>query len=728
MKRLLPFAGLFLATILSLQSQENPFKWRTVEMGGGGFVSGLIANPTKPGLIFARTDVGGAYRWQNETEEWIPLTDWLSPDELSFMGVESLATDPVDPDRIYMIGGTRYWNKGRSAVLRSADAGKTWEVVDVTKLFRVSGNSFGRQTGEKLVVDPNKNSILLCGTRFNGLFRSEDYGKTWTQVKSFGVQETPGGNGISWVVFDPSSGKKGEATPVIYAGVCRPENNIYVSKDAGATWALVPGGPKGLNPQRNALGSNGMLYLTFANGSGPHGNPKANEPMSEGAVWKLDTQSGEWTNITPANRKFCFSGISVDATNPERVAITTVNIYHKGPWGHGDKIYLTEDGGNSWKDLFADSVVSMENGGFPWLQGSALHWAGSILIDPSDPNRAFVTSGQGIFMTNDLGADESTWKFVVRGLEETVPIDAVSIEGGPFVSVVLDYDGFTHDDVTKSPEHGNHEPGLGSTTGLAAGAKYPNLLIRMGGKKMQISEDRGVTWKPVPRSPHNEVRGGRFAIAADNSVILYVDSSLKRAFRTTDKGKTWEAVPGVDFNASPVADPVNPKKFYLYNTAGGQLFASEDGAATFAPVGEPFPGGSFLMRAAPGFEGHLWLPMAGRGLAVSQDGGMMWEKIDGVTNAAAVGHGKAAPGAEYPTLFIWGSVNDGPPGVYGSIDRGHTWTRITDDDHEFGGLANGQFVVGDLNVFGRVYMSSAGRGIPFAELRPGATWPGLNEE
>jgi hypothetical protein len=55
-------------------------------------------------------------------------------------------------------------------------------------------------------------------------------------------------------------------------------------------------------------------------------------------------------------------------------------------------------------------------------------------------------------------------------------------------------------------------------------------------------------------------------------------------------------------------------------------------------------------------------------------------------------------------------------GIHRSIDEGATWTRINDNDHEYGGPANGQFVIGDMNVYGRVYMSTAGRGIVYGEL------------
>jgi beta-glucosidase len=49
LKRLLPAA--------------EPYAWNNVPIGGSGFVSGIITSKTEKDLIYARTDVGGAYRW-----------------------------------------------------------------------------------------------------------------------------------------------------------------------------------------------------------------------------------------------------------------------------------------------------------------------------------------------------------------------------------------------------------------------------------------------------------------------------------------------------------------------------------------------------------------------------------------------------------------------------------------------------------------------------------------
>ena len=69
------------------------------------------------------------------------------------------------------------------------------------------------------------------------------------------------------------------------------------------------------------------------------------------------------------------------------------------------------------------------------------------------------------------------------------------------------------------------------------------------------------------------------------------------------------------------------------------------------------------------------------------------------------------------TIFVWGKpTNDDPIGLYWSEDEGKTWSRVNDDQHQFGGPGNGYFVAGDMNTYGRVYMSTVGLGVVYGDL------------
>ena len=347
--------------------------------------------------------------------------------------------------------------------------------------------------------------------------------------------------------------------------------------------------------------------------------------------------------------------------------------------------------------------------GVPWLKGHAIHWAGSVEFDPQDPRAVWVTSGNGVFRTADVDAVPTTWTFTVDGLEETVPLGLVSRAGYPLVSAIGDYDGFVHDDPAR---HGRiHEPQIGTTTGLAAAGGRPLSMARLG-DSLQLTTDGGTSWH---QSATLKGKRGQVALSADGATILHTPQGAAVTWRSVDCGAVWTAVNGLaGTGLRPLADPVDARVFYALD--GDRLLASADGGASFSmraslPANGAAPRARGLLQAAPGRAGDLWAPLNGGGLAHSLDGGTRFARLADVSYCGAVGFGKAAPGAAYPAVYIWGTVGEGARGIYRSLDGGTRWARINDDAHQYGGPGDGKFIVGDMNRYGVVYMSTAGRGI-----------------
>ncbi len=196
---------ILLVPVISFSQNNSGYKWDNVKIGGGGFVNAVIACPTQQNLFYARTDVGGAFRWEEKTQSWTSLLDFADYEHRAYYGVESLAIDPQEPNRVYMSVGLYNW--AHSAILRSDDYGKTFSATESS--FAINGNGMGRQTGERLAVDPNKGSILFCGSRLNGLWKSTNYGESWTKITSFPYSTTSTNttdeNGVCVVVFDKTS-------------------------------------------------------------------------------------------------------------------------------------------------------------------------------------------------------------------------------------------------------------------------------------------------------------------------------------------------------------------------------------------------------------------------------------------------------------------------------------------------------------------------------------------
>lgn len=763
------------AALLAMQvsaAQAEPYTWGNVAFEGGGFVSAIVPSRTQQGLVYARTDVGGAYRWDSVGGKWIPLMDWLGSKDLGLFGAEALALDPQDSRRLYILAGTDYFSGGKTAIFRSSDYGATFDTVNVTSQMRAHGNGMGRQTGEKLAVDPLNSAILFCGTRTKGLFRSTDTGRTWSLVAGTAGAPFTGSsmvqdNGISYILFDTSNGRTATgATKTIYMGVANVTKSLFVSQDGGATFEAVAGSPAQMALRAILVGKD--LYGTFGLGPGPHS-------QNGGSVWKLATSSGTWTRITPKDAEgfdlatgregygYGFGDLSADPRNPNRLILSTLGYYGgsnrwpvPGKGNAGDKFFLTEDGGATWKDLnpwLADdgSIANLDANGNGWITGSSIHWAGSIEFDPFDSRKVWVSSGNGVFRTDDVGAPNVVWTFQSRGIEETVPMDLVSVPGGPLVTAIMDYDGATYSDIRRSEPQ--HQRPIGSSNSLGYAA-LTGAFLRSGRitdyavkpavtfDALYHSVDSGRTWRMTDTSslPGS---GGSLALSADGRVFLLRPSNTRNGsnaspstfYRSVDGGKSWKPVAGISSQkGTMVSDPVDAARFYIVPDGyQGDVLGSVDSGATFAKLSSLVDNGkgqyaasSGLLRVAPGHAGHLWVPLdaeqswtplgySSNGLAHSTDGGRTWTRLTTMNSCLAVGLGKAAPGADYHALYIWGIANNGPLGIYRSIDRGASWTRVNDDRHQYGGPGNGQFVQGDFNVFGRVYMSTAGRGIVFGE-------------
>ena len=693
------------AMVVAAQQPAAAYSWDTVAMGGGGFVSAVIPSKAQ-GVVYARTDVGGAFRWDNSAARWVSLLDWVADDQIGYLGVESLAVDPKNAANVYLYVGISYFNGGKSAVLRSTDYGATFAATDVTTQFKAHGNGMGRQNGERMVVDPGSSNVLYLGTRADGLFKSTNAGAAWAKVNSLNVTTTANENGISVVMADPASVSGGVAQR-LFVGVSRYGSagaNFYRSDNAGGSFSAVAGAPSNLMPQRAAFDGAGNLYITYANGAGPHGNQSGTEPMNSGQIWKYTIANGAWTNVTPAGVTVAFSGISVDPGNAQRLIASSVNQYAQQGNSWGDRVYISTNGGAAWTDVVARGFAK-DTGGISWIAGSSIHWAGTVAFDPFNTKTVWVTSGNGIFKTGDIDAATTTWTFNTKGLEETVPLNINSIAGGPLLSALGDVDGFQHYN-TQTYTNPMYTPTMGTTTGLAVADGNTGTVVRVG-NAMYRSANGGTNWTQTTMNGSK----GQVALSASGGVLLHSPENSSTTYRSTNLGANWTAVGGLGVsNARPLADPVNNNKFYVYNPADGGLMISNDGGASFWKFSTLATGGSDVIRAAPGREGDIWVPLYGGGLARSTSSGWQFTTFANVSYCGAVGFGKAAAGASYPTVFIWGTVG-GVRGLFRSTDTGQTWTRINDNAHQYGGPGNGKFVVGDMNTFGVVYMSTAGRGI-----------------
>jgi hypothetical protein len=708
-----PFAGV--AVIPSEDTTTpGPYAWKNVVIKGGGFVTGVVASRALPGLVFARTDVGGAYRFAPATGRWMAITDWVGHDNSNLMGIESIAADPVDPNRVYLAAGT-YLTAGNGAILRSTDLGRTFTRHDLAA--PMGGNADGRSMGERLAIDPNLPSTLYFASRTTGLWQSTDFAETWSRVSTFPTTGTsatdagPTGYGLSFVVFDPRSGAPGLPTPDRYVGVAVASGaGLYRSSDAGASWQAVPGQPDGMMPHHAVLDGCGHLYLTFNNAPGPSN-------VTSGGVYRYHTTTGEWTDVSPPRGQDGFGGIATDPAHPGTLLVTTLNRW----WPDGE-IYRSTDGGARWVALVAAAQRDVAGAAWLWWHKSppvlpALGWMGGVELDPFNPERAWFITGQGLWSTGDLTVGDAGaathWRFDNDGLEETVALDLASPpEGAPLLSGLGDIAGFRHDDLDVSPPAGMFDnPVFGNTTSLDFAEAAPAIVVRVGTSSSSsvprgaYSSDGGTTWTPFAGAPASSTGQGSIAVSADGATFLWAPRGGAPSY-SVDRGATWTACAGLSGSVQVAADRVNPAKFYASGRNG--TYVSGDGGASFVRTASV----SGRPRPVPGVEGDLWIATS-QVLYRSQDSGATFVPMPEVNGGTALGFGMQAPGQSYPAVYLAGSVNV-VWGTYRSDDAGLTWQRIDDPNHQFGYI---NCLTGDPRRYGRVYLGTGGRGIVYGDLR-----------
>jgi photosystem II stability/assembly factor-like uncharacterized protein len=698
---------------------EN-YAWKSVKIIDGGDMPSIVMHPGEAGLMYIRANIGGAYRWNSAAQLWVPITDWISGADWSLSGVESIAVDPTDANRVYMVAGMYLrWSPIDAAILISRNRGKTFERVNLP--FMMGGNDTGQQTGERLVVNPFAPAQLYLATHLNGLWQSADYGANWTQVEGFPISSSTDDVGLSFVRFDPIH------AGTIYVGAYT--GGVYRSTDGGAKWTPIPGQPASLadgetpRPMRSALGPDGTLYVSYANRAGL-------ADISGGAVYKL-YPDGRWTNITPVDPQgvsgYGFVGLAAD---PRKAATVMVATWNR--WYPSDTIFRSTDGGTTWTSVADSSVRDGRLSPFIDAVGDPFgNWVSSIEIDPFDSNHALYTNGYTVWATSNLtnsdAAKTVNWTVGANGIEETAVLTLASPPSGAhLLSGMGDVCGYRHDDFNVSqPPFSN--PWMQAVWSLDFAASNASFVARVGlldyngNAAGAYSLDQGTTWNRfgsnaagtagIPGNPYSDM----IAVSADARTLLWAPNGAPPSY-SRDWGNTWTASKGAVGGLFIASDRANSSKFYGFDGATGTVYSSTDGGATFAAAATlPPDAGSTITnearpRSVPGREGDVWLALAS-GLYHSTDSAASFARVATVESASLVGFGSPAPNAKYPAVYLVGKAGE-IYGIFRSDDGGATWTRINDGNHQFGMLSA---ITGDPRIYGRVYLGTSGRGILYGD-------------
>ncbi len=236
----------FLASPLLAQPFEpslfSDLRWRGIGPFRAGWGTCAEGIPDQPDTFYFGAAGGGVWKSENAGRTWMPIFEHESA-----ASIGALAIAPSDPKVIYVGTGQpepRYDIVSGDGVFRSDDGGKTW-----TK----RGLSATRHIG-RILVDPRDPNVVLVAAlghvfganKERGVYRSTDGGKNWSQTLF--VDENTGAVDLAADVRHPE---------VVYAAAWQvrnfpwlsyfkpnvgPGSAVYRSADGGRTWKRLSGG------------------------------------------------------------------------------------------------------------------------------------------------------------------------------------------------------------------------------------------------------------------------------------------------------------------------------------------------------------------------------------------------------------------------------------------------------------------------------------------------------
>ncbi|HEV7668490.1 MAG TPA: hypothetical protein VGS22_08210 [Thermoanaerobaculia bacterium] len=535
----------------------------------GGMIRLLAQAPSDPERLYAATERFGVYRSRDGGLSWRSVRG-----NLEGSTILALAVAPSDSE---VLLATTYGGSPRRPLWRSQDGGASW--VPAVRPPK-HGHTFLFPYG--FVFAPGSAQTVYAGTE-RGVFRSLDGGSTWD----------------SWALPDlvvfalARDGRTPTTWFVAGRGFDDFHGAIYRSDDDGTTWRETPsaGGPGFGDPPVRLFFRAGALYAQWA-----------------GALYRSTDGAATWSLAAGLPDVYA---VELDFSPSGSIyAATDAGVYSSTDGTHWSPPIVTSIDQASPRDATSQLAFLSEAG------------AGETVI---------ATGRRGVWRSTDRGG---SWQAASRGIAAH-DVHRLTVIPNPQGTVI----GSFEDDLYRIDRAGDKWQRLPRHAGfeefpvLAADPHHPGRIYALGESAVDVSEDRGNSWRPAGVLGHNNIT--LLKVDPVHPGVLYAGVTHGQAssenpfgYRSIDGGATWTEFLPFEWLLDVVFDPARPSLGFLVTQIG--LYKSTDGGSSWAPLPNltdqllgSFPS-SILIDSR---SGALYVGTEERGIFRSTDSGRTFRRV-----------------------------------------------------------------------------------------------------
>lgn len=692
----------------------------------GGDVRSLVVDPSNPDRFYLGTLDAQLYTSADGGKNWELLYNFNKPK----LFVDHIIVDPRDSRTLYVAA---HRHKESGGFFKSTDGGHRW---------RESPELKGEALHSLTQSDSNPN-VLITGT-FNGMFRSDNSGDTWTQLPT---ASTPGLVHVESLAIDPRT------TNTIYAGtwylpyksndggqswrsikngiiddsdifaididprdpnhiIASACSGIYESKNAGEQWQKVQGIPSQSRRTRAIVQHPSIPGLVFAG-------------TTEG-FWLSNRGGADGSWMVTTSRQLEVNSIAIHPSRPQTIYIGT-NNYGVMVSNDGGKNFMPTNGGYSGRfanviladretpgRIYASTINTTTGGGFLFVStDNGETWRPSmrsmpprlisyaILQDARDANLIYLGTNLGVYRSLDRGASWAPVWTAAKPATGTTRAGAGKKKTPAARTAPTAAAAKPSDTIRRAQQALNAG---GYKVGVPDGHAGPQTIS--GLKKYQADRHLPVTGKfddvtlkslGIARSEAGSASMAELVVLSDavNAIVQTVDDQNQQPlllaatnlglYRSLDPTKGWEKLSyGANFDPRTScisADPRSPETIFVGTASSGVLVSRDAGKSWQRVSGIPSDAPVNTIARDSARPDSIYVGTK-QSFYMSHDGGTTWSRRGGNLPFGDFTSILINP-RDSNEIFAGNAYQTGEigGGVYRSINGGTTWARIDPKEH-----------------------------------------------